>query len=313
MAGPAILGVVTTPALARSRPVSPAPTRPSSADAGMLLVTLIWGANFTVMKVGLSAMPPLAYTAVRFAVACLLLWAVLQWREGSVAVPRGMVWPLVGLGLLGNTAYQIAFTLALAMSTATNCALILSTMPAVVASLGHVTGIEPTTARMRWGIAIATVGVVLVVAARGVAFDATTLRGDLLAIAATLCWSAYTLGLRKLPGTMSPLAVTAHTTFTGTPGLVLAGVPGMLALDWGAVPVVAWGSIAYAAVLSLGVAYLIWNASVARVGSSRTAIYMCVTPVVAALVAWLVLEERLVPLQGGGAVLIVVGVLLTRR
>ncbi len=279
----------------------------------MLLVTLIWGTNFTVMKLGLAVMPPLAYTAVRFVVSCALLWALLRWREGSVRIPPGMLWPLVALGLLGNTLYQLAFTLALALSTATNCALILSTMPAVVATLGHLTGIEPTTRRMRWGIAIATLGVALVVAARGVTFSATTLHGDLLAIAATLCWSAYTLGLRKLPKTLSPLAVTAHTTFTGTPGLVLAGLPGMLAIDWAAVPPVAWGSLAYASVLSLGVAYLIWNASVARVGSSRTAIYMCITPVVAALVAWLVLGERLIPLQGGGAVLIVVGVLLTRR
>jgi drug/metabolite transporter (DMT)-like permease len=279
----------------------------------MLLVTLIWGANFTVMKLGLAVMPPLAYTGIRFALACVLLWGVLKWREGTVVIPPGMFWPLVGLGVLGNTVYQIAFTLALAMSSATNCALIISTMPAMVASLGHVTGIEPTTRRMRWGIAIATLGVGLVVAARGVTFDATTLRGDLLAIGATVCWSAYTLGLRRLPRTMSPLAVTAHTTFTGTPGLVLTGLPGILTIEWAALPPVAWGSIAYASVLSLGVAYLLWNASVARVGSSRTAIYMCVTPMIAALVAWAVLGEKLIPLQGGGAVLIVLGVLLTRK
>jgi drug/metabolite transporter (DMT)-like permease len=308
-----MLVAVTRPLLAPSRPFPPVHARPSSADAGMLLVTLIWGANFTVMKLGLAVLPPLAYTGVRFAIACLLLWGVLKWREGSAAIPAGTFWPLVGLGLLGNTFYQIAFTLALAMSSATNCALILSTMPAVVATMGHVTGIEPTTRRMRWGIAIATVGVALVVAARGIRFDTATLRGDALAIVATLCWSAYTLGLRRLPGTLSPLAVTAHTTFTGTPGLLLAGVPGMLAVEWTAVPTVAWGSIAYASIFSLGVAYLIWNSSVARVGSSRTAVYMCITPVVAAIVAWAVLSERLVPLQGGGAVLILIGVLLTRR
>jgi drug/metabolite transporter (DMT)-like permease len=279
----------------------------------MLLVTLIWGANFTVMKLGLAVMPPLAYTGIRFALACVLLWGVLKWREGTIAIPPGSLWLLIGLGVVGNTLYQIGFTLALAMSSATNCALIISTMPAMVASLGHVTGIEPTTRRMRWGIAIATLGVALVVAARGVTFDGTTLRGDLLAIAATICWSAYTLGLRRLPTTMSPLAVTAHTTFTGTPGLLLAGLPGILTIKWAALPPVAWGSIAYASVFSLGLAYLLWNASVARVGSSRTAIYMCVTPIIAAVVAWAVLGEELIPLQGGGAVLIVVGVLLARR
>ncbi|HEU5169178.1 MAG TPA: DMT family transporter, partial [Gemmatimonadales bacterium] len=293
--------------------VRPSARPPVTADAGMLLVTLIWGTNFTAMKIGLEAMPPLAFTALRFVSSSLLLCAILRIRTGRLSIPKGLFWPLVGLGVLGNTLYQLAFTIGLALSTATNCALILSTMPAVVATLGHLTGVEHATRRMWWGIGIATVGVALVVAARGVAFTASTLRGDLLAIAATLFWASYTLGLRRLPKTISTLEVTTLATLTGTPGLVLAGLPAILGLGWGAVPLRAWLAMAYASVLSLVVAYFIWNASVARVGSNRTAIYMCITPIVAAIVAWLVLGERLLPLQGVGAVLIVAGVLLTRK
>jgi drug/metabolite transporter (DMT)-like permease len=303
------------------RPPAPLPRRPAApaADLGMLLVCLIWGTNFSVVKAALRVMPPLAFTAVRFVISSVLLVAVLRVLKGRAALPgagparRRLVWQLVGLGVLGNTLYQIAFTVGLKYSTATNCALILSTMPAVVAVLGELFGIERTTPRMRWGIAVATAGVALVIAAGGVEFSVTTVRGDLLAVLATLLWASYTLGLRRLPRTLPPLEVTTLTTLTGTPGLVLVGIPELLAVSWTALPGVAWGAIAYASVLSLIVAYFIWNASVQRVGSNRTAIYMCVTPLVAAGAAWLILGERLVPLQGLGAGMIIAGVLLTRR
>lgn len=279
----------------------------------MLLVCLIWGTNFSVVKLALRAMPPLAFTALRFVVSSAVLWALLRRLKGGVRMPRGLFGPMVALGVLGNTCYQVAFTLGLRYTTATNCALIISTVPAVVALLGELLGIERTTPRMRWGIALATAGVALVVGAGGVRFTADTLRGDALAVAATLCWAGYTLGLRRVPPTVSPLEVTTFATLTGTPGLVVAALPDLAGLAWERVPGVAWGAMGYASVLSLVVAYAIWNASVQRVGGTRTAIYLCLTPVVAAVAAWLILDERLRPVQALGAALILPGVLLTRR
>jgi drug/metabolite transporter (DMT)-like permease len=132
-------------------------------------------------------------------------------------------------------------------------------------------------------------------------------------VIAVLCWATYTVGLRRVPATVSPLRTTAITTVAGTPGLAIAGLPGLLHLEWKEVDWSAWLGLAYAAVLSLIVAYLLWNRSVKLVGSTRTAIYMCVTPLVAATGAWLLLGERPRLLQGVGAVLIIAGVLLTRR
>ena len=278
----------------------------------MLLVCLIWGVNFSVTKYALAEIPPLGFTAVRFAAGSVFLWGVLRWMEGPVSVPPGS-WPrLIWLGIVGNTLYQIGFMLALAIGTATNTALVISAVPVTVAVIGGILGIEQTTPRMRWGIALGTLGVVLVIAARGVSFSAGTVRGDLLAVFAVLCWSVYTLGLRRLPPGISSLGVTTITTITGTPLLLLAGLPDILRTDWEAVSAGAWGGLAYATLLSLVVAYFIWNRSVRVVGGNRTAIYMCITPLVAVIAAWVLLGERPVPLQGVGAVGIIAGVLLTR-
>jgi drug/metabolite transporter (DMT)-like permease len=214
--------------------------------------------------------------------------------------------------LVGNTLYQLAFMLGLSRTTASNSALILSTVPTVVAVFAGVLGLERITTRMRWGIALGMLGVVLVIATRGVAFDSGTFSGDLLSLLAVFCWAGYTVGLRKVPPGVSPLRVTTITTMAGAPGLVLVGLPEVLRLDWGTVSTPAWLAVAYASILSLVVAYLLWNRSVRAIGGTRTAIYMCLTPIVAVLAAWLLLGERPHPLQGIGAVFIITGVLLTR-
>ena len=278
----------------------------------MLLVCLIWGVNFSVTKLAIAQMPALPFTAIRFALASLLLWAVLRATEGRAVLPRAEVRRLFALGVVGNTFYQLAFILGLAHTTATNSSLILATVPTVVAVFAGALGLERITARMWGGIALGTLGVALVIATSGVAFSTTTLRGDLLTVLAVLCWAGYTVGLRQLPDGFSPLRVTTMTTIAGMPGLVLAGLPGLLRLEWHAVPATAWGALAYATVLSLVVAYLLWNRSVQAVGGTRTAIYMCITPLVATGAAWVMLGEHARPLQAVGAVLIIGGVLLTR-
>jgi drug/metabolite transporter (DMT)-like permease len=278
----------------------------------MLVVCLLWGLNFSITKLALHQIPPLPFTAIRFTLASVLLWAVLRLVEGPGPMSRDEMKRLILLGLVGNTGYQLVFTVGLSRTTATNSALILSTVPTVVALFAGALGLERITTRMWTGIALGTLGVVLVIATRGVGFHASTMTGDLLSVLAVLCWASYTVWLRRVPSAISPLRVTTITTIAGTPGLVLAGIPGLFRLPWQQVDSRAWLALVYAAVFSLVVAYLLWNRSVKAVGSTRTAIYMCVTPLVAVAGAWLLLGERPHPLQAVGAVLIVAGVVLTR-
>ncbi len=278
----------------------------------MLLVCLIWGMNFSVTKSAFDQLAPLPFTAIRFIISSLLLWLIIRVVEGPARLPPGSLRQLIVLGVVGNTCYQLAFMLGLARTTATNSALILSTVPTVVAMFAGALGLERITLRMWLGIAMGTAGVALVIATGGVGFNRQTFVGDLLTVLAVLFWAGYTVGLRRVPHNVSPLRVTAITTVAGTPGLVLVGLPSLLQLDLAAVDLNAWLAVGYSSVLSLVVAYLLWNRSVKAIGGTRTAIYMCLTPVVAVFGAWLLLGERPQPLQGVGAVLIVAGVLLTR-
>lgn len=279
----------------------------------MLLVVVIWGANFSIVKRSLSQIPPLAFTALRFTFAAVLLLIVLRVREGTVRLPQDKVWRVLLFGFIGNTVYQILFINGLAITTAANTALLIATTPVLVLLFGSLLRIEPLTRNTGAGIALAFIGMALVMAARGAGLNEQTITGDLLALAATVCWSIYTLGVRSLGAEISSLSITAWTMVAGVPGLLIVGAGQLANTNWTAVDRRGWSGLVYATLLALFVAYLLWNTSVRRVGSSRTAVYACVTPLVATLVAWYVLGEAIKPLQGFGAAMIVCGVLLTRK
>jgi drug/metabolite transporter (DMT)-like permease len=279
----------------------------------MLAVVLIWGLNFSVTKAAFDTFPPLAFTAVRFALASLVLVALVRLLEGDAPLPRGALGRLIVLGVVGNTLYQIAFISGLARTTASNSALILAAMPPVTAVAAAALGVDPVRPRILAGVAIASVGVALVILAEGAGLAGGGLAGDLLSLAAVGCWAIYTIGLRRLPPDVSPLRVTSVTTVAGLPGLVIAGAAELWRMDWSGVGTSGWAALAYATVFSLLLAYWLWNRSVAVVGPSRTVIYMCLTPVVAVAAATVLLHERPHPIQAAGAVLILSGILLARR
>jgi drug/metabolite transporter (DMT)-like permease len=294
-----------------TRPAAPAARPPLAANLGMLLVALIWGVNFSVTKGAFATFPSLAFTGVRFGLASLLLVPLVRRLEGAGPLPKGALPRLVVLGVVGNTLYQLAWISGLERTTASNSALILASMPTIVAVMAVALRLEPFRPKVVGGVLVASLGVVLVVAARGTGFGQATMAGDLLTLAAVFCWAGYTLGLRGLPPQVSPLRVTMVTTVAGAPVLLLAGLPAMLAMDWRAVGWEGWSALAYSTLLSLLVAYLIWNRSVKVVGPSRTVIYMCLTPLIAVIAAALLLGERPRPLQAIGAALILLGVVLT--
>lgn len=287
--------------------------RLATPDLTMCLVVLIWGGNFAVIKTSLAQLAPLPFTALRFGMATLLLMFLLRWREGDCAFPAGSLWRFIWLGLIGNTVYQALFVSGLARTTSANSSLLLTTTPLMVALAGWLVGQERITRAVWWGLALALSGVMVVMASRGANLSEQTMVGDLLILVSVVCWTAYVLGMRALGAGISSLRATTLTMVTGAPGLLLLGLPGLWRTDWSRVGGAAIFGLIYSAVLALVVCYLLYNRNVRLIGGVRTTIYGCAIPVIAALISWPVLGERLTWLQAGGAALIIAGVLVTRR
>ena len=280
---------------------------------GLLGVAVIWGTNFAVIKVALEDLSPEALNALRFPLASILLVGVLRIR-GRLRFPeREDVAKLVGLGILGNVLYQLLFIHGLDLTSAGNASLLLATVPVWTILLSSVLGHERPSPLVWLGIVGTLAGMILVVlGGAGVELGGSSLEGDLLMAAAALGWAGYTVGSRGMIRKYGPLRTTTWTLSVGTIGLLLLGWPDLADLEWAAVSPVAWIGVVYAGVFALSIAYLLWYRGVQRIGSSRTAAYSNLVPVVALLVAWGWLGEVPSALQWIGAAIILGGISVTR-
>ncbi|CAM3388868.1 EamA family transporter [Corallococcus sp. ZKHCc1 1396] len=295
-------------------PAIAAPARLLSAsDLAMLAVVVVWGTNYTLVKDALEGMPPRAFMALRFGLAALAMGLVLLAVEGWKPMPWKVFLRLTGLGLVGNTLYQLFFIEGLARTTAANSGMLTAVSPVVTAALGAALGIERLRRPVIAGLSLAVVGMLLVVGARGPNLGPATWLGDLLIVGCSLCWSIYTVGTRTVGTDVSALRITAITMLTGAPGVVLAGATQVIAMDTARVSTSGWVALVYSALVPLVLAYFVWFRSVQQVGTNRTTLYGTGIPVVAALTAWAVRGERPTLLQTLGAALILAGVLISRR
>lgn len=274
---------------------------------------MVWGVNFPLIKIALAVVPPLAFNALRFPMAALALLLLLRSLGIRERMRRADVLAIVTLGVLGNVVYQGLFIFGVARTTAGNASLLLATSPAWTVVLSWISGQERVSREVWTGVLATLLGMVLVVAGgAGMSFQRSTLVGDLLMMLAAGAWAAYTVGSRPLVQRYGAMPLTAWTLWIGTVGVIAIGLPSLRQVDLGAIEPGIWGIVVYAGVLSISVAYALWNRGVRQLGNSRTAVYSNLVPVVALLTAWITLGERPTVLQVAGAAVILWGLRLTR-
>jgi drug/metabolite transporter (DMT)-like permease len=250
---------------------------------------------------------------VRFTLASITLLALLHRFGESYRTSRKDMLSLMALGLLGHTAYQILFIGGIALTTASHTALIFGITPVVVAILSLILGHERVSGAGWAGAALAFGGEYLIIASKPPAQGSpSSLRGDLLVLAAAFCWCFYTVLARPLLARHSPLKVTALSMSWGYLAMIPVCAPSVWRQPWGTLGLKAWGGILYSFLFALVIAYILWYRSVHKVGNVRTAVYSNLVPVSGTLAGWAFLGEPLYPALGLGAAAIFAGIVLTR-
>jgi drug/metabolite transporter (DMT)-like permease len=298
-------------------------------DGLLLLMTIIWGTNYAVIKSAFVDLQPQAFNALRLSIASpVLLGAMLAIRArrdvrsdtnpGSAAsvfhtpaaLTRGDWVQLAALGAVGHTLYQYCFVGGLARTSVANSSLIIAMTPVLIAVLTTAGG--QRLRRMHWlGTALSVAGIYIVLG-HGARFGGESLRGDLLVGIAVFCWAIYTMGSRPLMRRHSPLAVTGLSMAIGTLIYLPIAWPVLSRVQWSAVSTHTWLAEAYSALFALCVAYTIWYSAVRELGSARTAVYSNLIPIVAMATAVIWLGEPLSPSKLAGAAAVIAGVALTR-
>lgn len=283
------------------------------AEAAVVLMALIWGVNYSVIKFGTSLVQATAYNAVRVAMGTALLLIIARLWGGTPPNRRDALM-LMALGALGNGIYQIFFAEGITRTRAGEAALVVGASPALIALFGRIAGVERANKRALAGIVLSIVGVALIVLSTATAGPAagSSLFGDLLVLCGSVCWAIYTVLLIPYTKRNSGFWIIALSMTGGTLVLALAGARAIVATDWSAQPPSLWYAAVYSGIGGLVVAYFCWLKGVKVLGPTRTSLFTNLQLPTALIVAWLTLREVPTPLQVVGAITILSGALLTR-
>jgi drug/metabolite transporter (DMT)-like permease len=285
----------------------------TALDFLLLLMILIWGSNFSIVKVALRDFPEIAFNAMRMIVGAAVFLAVIQFSR-SEARPKlsARDWrELAFLGAIGTFLYQLCFVAGVGRTSVGNSSLIIGISPIVIAVMSSLAGHERIKP-MRWvGVLLALFGLYLVVG-RGLDLTGATWRGDALMMASVICWSVFSVASQPILKRHSPLMVIGLAFSIGGALYVITLMPWLINVDWRAVSTLSWLLMLTSALLSLNLAYWIWYTGLKKLGGSRTSVYSYLTPIVAIVVAAIWLGEPISTNQIAGATAIFSGLLITR-
>ena len=284
-----------------------------AVDALLLSTVLIWGFNYAIVKMTFRYFHPIAFNAVRFTVSSAAMFLVLKMRGEGLRIASHDIRRILWLGFIANAFYQFLFVLGLARTGAGNGALIMALSPVFAFLIGVATGRERFSRGVLIGIIMSLAGVAAIVAfgSEGISF-AGSWRGDLLMMAASICWGWQSAESTRLLGKYGPIRLTVATMIAGTAMMVPMSLPWIIAQPWPSIVPIAWLGLGYSALLSIAYGYFVWAHALNTIGVARTSVFNNLTPIVALLAGWLLLGENPLASQIAGVVLVLVGVFIVR-
>jgi drug/metabolite transporter (DMT)-like permease len=281
-----------------------------------LFAVIVWGASFIATKIALEDISPITIVWLRFLMGVLILGLTVILRK-QFTLPDKKEWSYFALlGFLGITFHQWLQSNGLQTSEAGTTAWIVSTTPVFMALLGWLILREGLGWGKTLGILIAFVGV-LVVISKGklgsISLGKFGAPGDILILISAVNWAVFSAfsrrGLRSHPASLMMFYVMSFGwLFTS-----LLFIPTNRFAEIGDLTVNGWMGVTFLGVFCSGLAYIAWYDALKALTTAQTGVFLYIEPLVAMVVAFLVLGEAITPASLIGGAVILFGVWLVNR
>lgn len=284
------------------------------AYVSALAATLLWGTQGPVAKLVASDTTFMLVATLRGVAAATLLIAMLGWRQGwtALALARGDLLRVAGVGVVGLCLCQIAWVYALTHVPVSIAVILSNTAPVFIALLALFWLREPLRRSTVLGMLLSFSGVLLLVLRGGGPSGALDLGGVSAALLSGLTWAVFTVGGRSLVTRYDPLHMVALAALVGalclvpltvllTPSATLAGSPAVLA-----------GGL-YLGIVPVGIGYVLWYRALRRLRAAQAAAIQYLVPVWTVVIAVVWLGEPLTLPLLGGMLLVLAGVRLAQQ
>jgi drug/metabolite transporter (DMT)-like permease len=260
-----------------------------------------------------SGADPSTVLFLRFTAAGLFMLALTRLQR--LALPRGRVlWAIIAMGAAGYFGQSLSYFTALTLAPAGLVALLLYLYPALVTGLSVIILKEQLTTAKVTALLLALGGAILVIFPTSDLADAVPAhpRGIVLGVLAAVIYSIYILvGARVMKHAAAiPVSTVIMLSAALSFGLLAAG-RSAAGLGGFHLPQTAagWWAMTGLTLISTVLALATFLAGIKRIGPSSASLLSTFEPVVSVILAVLVLEESLNPLQAAGGVLILAAVL----
>lgn len=278
-------------------------------DVALLaLVQVLFGALSVAGKFVIPEIGPLVLVAARTGGAAIVLVALERILVGH-RYTRAELPVIAGLSVLGVALNQLFFLVGLSMTTAVEATVLVTTIPVFTMAVGIAWGRERWDARKGLGMGVAFAGVIVLVGA-GLAFGSQTLLGNLFVVMNAFFYSIFLVASRPVLKRMPPLSLTAGTFAVAAVLLLPVGLYGLGHVVPGKPDAVGWTALAFIILGPSVTSYFLVSYALSRVPASVVAAFIYLQPLVAGVLAVLLLHEPITTslLAGGGLIFVGVGI-----
>lgn len=275
----------------------------------LLFTSLLWGGNFVVGKSLVDHASPVTLTTLRWLIAVICLIPIVWWKEKSLVLSRKAILPLVLMGATGVVLFNLFQFLSLNFTSATNVGLI-STFNMFSIALFSFVFLKEKINRFQIGSMFISFTGVLLVLTKGhveVLFSIGFNKGDLLMMAAVCIWGLYSVISKWAMKYTTPLKATLYSGVFGVMMLIPINMKDF-AISNMDTPFIQ--SVLYTGVVSTVICMLLWNMAVQKIGATTSGIFLNFNPIFTAILAYLLLGERMTWIQGMGSLIVIMGCFL---
>jgi drug/metabolite transporter (DMT)-like permease len=272
-----------------------------TADGLLLLVTVVWGSTFVMVKDAVADYPVFPFLALRFSLglAALLL---IGWRNlRSLNRSSFRAGLLAGLFLLGGYAFQ---TLGLQHTSASRAGFVTGLCVVLVPLLAALVARERPPIAALIGVVLATIGLALLTSSSELALG----KGELLVLLGALCFAGHIVTVGITASRSDPVALTIIQL--AVVALASAGLSQGMGQWYAPAPAV-WGAAAFTGVLATAVAFALQTSMQRFTTATHTALIFTAEPVFAAVFGVLYDGDELAQQFILGGVLILLGALIS--
>src|SRR5579884_2370409 len=270
----------------------------------LILANVLWACSYVAAKVALRDVSVNLMLALRMGMAALVLLPLLIARHGELKLTRKDLPQLALLALVGFVINKLLEYGGLALTTASDVALL-------------ITSESIYTAALSW-LLLRVAGVYLIIERSlipnlPVGGGAWRVVGDLLVVLALIFEALYTVRGKALLVKHSPLLVTAAAIVGSMVFWLPLGSWEVLHSGWPTISLPGWLAIGWMAIMSTAIAYLLWFQGLAKVEGSAAASALFIQPLLGTLLALVLLGDQLTPTTIIGGILIIVSVYAISR